>query len=345
MPEEWADLEHEALRTRRRAIDVWTALFAAVGSAAPLAIGVAIGNKELGLFGALGGLNTALAISSTTRSERAKWGGTALLAGIASVGLATLTHPVAWLATGATLVWSSWWALLRVTGPHGTAVAFGTTAVFIVSNGSPGAPRDAVARMAAYAVGGAASLVLLLLPRRSGGHGSATEALAWSLVVRTLWSGGIARRHAVAVGVVTAAGTAFYRVLDLTYGYWIPLSAVAVLQPDAHSSRVRALQRALGTVAGVVAVAVVAAVTSDDWVLVVISFLTSFGLFALRDRGYQWFVMLLTPTVLLMISVVSYRGWSIAVDRMVNTLIGIAVAMVAIGIITVVKHPGPARRG
>ena len=328
MPDEWARIEREAFRSRQRTVDIWTALLAAIGSAAPLAIGVATGHRESGLFGALGGLNTALAISSPGRPERAKWGGTALVAGIASVGLATLTHPVAWLAVGVTFVWTSWWALLRVTGRHGVAVAFSTTAVFIVSNGSPGSPHDALPRMAAYAVGGSAALVLLLLPGGSGGDEPATEALAWSVVLRTLWSGGTPRRHALAAGVVTAVATAFYRALDLTFGYWIPLSAVAVLQPDAHASRVRALQRALGTLVGVVAVAVVAALTSDVSVLVGLSFLTSFGLFALRQRGYQWFVMLLTPTVLLMISVVSYRGWSIASDRMINTMLGIAVAHV-----------------
>ena len=60
----------------------------------------------------------------------------------------------------------------------------------------------------------------------------------------------ILRLHGLRVGLATAFATALYGLLGPSFGYWIPLTVLAVLQPDRHSSRVRLLQRAAGTVVG-----------------------------------------------------------------------------------------------
>jgi uncharacterized membrane protein YccC len=148
-------------------------------------------------------------------------------------------------------------------------------------------------------------------------------------------AGGTVRRHAVRVGLVAAAATALYRILNLTFGYWIPLTAVAVLQPDTRSSRVRALQRTAGTLVGTAIVVVVAVATRNVSALVLIIFLVSGGLFALKERGYFWLTMLLTPTALLMTSTVRFYGWGVAVTRLINTLIGL---VIAVAVIEVVGH-------
>jgi uncharacterized membrane protein YccC len=226
------------------------------------------------------------------------------------------------------------WALLRAIGPEGALVGFTTTAVFVIVNGLPGVAGQSWTRMAEYTVGSGFALALMVLPA-PGVENLPARPIPWSVFSQTLSRRGIVRRNAIRVGIATGAATIFYRVLDLTFGYWIPLTALAVLQPDAHGSRVRALQRTAGTLLGTAIVVVVAVATRNEESLVVIIFLVSGGLFALKDRGYFWLTMLLTPTALLMTSTVRFYGWDIAVARLVNTGIGL---LIALAVIEVVHH-------
>jgi uncharacterized membrane protein YccC len=49
----------------------------------------------------------------------------------------------------------------------------------------------------------------------------------------------------------------------------------------------------------------------------------------MRERNYHWFVMLITPTALLMISSVFYSGLELAGYRVLNTVLGILIALAA----------------
>ncbi len=326
---EWRTLEREAFRSSEHGIDVTAVVAGAIATTAPLVIGAIINNHTLGLFCALGGLNTALVMGPFARSRRFAWGLFTALTGTAAVGLATLTHHPAWVAVLVTVIWSISWALLRAIGPEGTLVGFTTTAVFIIVNGLPGGPSQSFARVAEYAVGSGLALGLMLLPRPDVTNAK-PRPIPWSLFIQSLRRGGIVRRHAVRVGAVAGVATVLYRVLNLTFGYWIPLTSVAVLQPDAHGSRVRALQRTAGTLIGTVIVAAVALFTRNEAVLVFFVLLASGGLFALKERGYFWLTMLLTPTALLMLSTVQFHGWSLGVTRVVNTGVGLVIALVVI---------------
>jgi len=327
----WRALEREAFRSAERSVDATTVVAGAIATTAPLVVGAIIGNHALGLFCALGGLNTALVMGPFGRPRRFAWGLFTALSGTGAVGLATLTHHPAWVAVVITVVWSISWALLRAIGPEGALVGFTTTAVFIIVNGIPGGSAQTFARVVEYAVGSGLALGLMLLPRPAI-RDTKPRPIPWSLFTRSLRRDGIVRRHAIRVGVVAGIATVLYRILNLTFGYWIPLTAVAVLQPDAQASRVRALQRTAGTLIGTAIVAVVALLTRNEGVLVLLVLLASAGLFALKERGYFWFTMLLTPTALLMLSTVQFHGWSLGVTRVVNTGLGLLIALVVIEI-------------
>ena len=329
MNDGWEALEQEAFRAAERGVNLQVAIVGAVATTAPLVFGVAIGNRSLGLFCAIGGLNTALVMAPVGRKRRFTWGWLTALSGTVAVGGATLTHQPAWAAVLATVVWSTAWAMLRALGPEGTLVGFTTTAVFVIVNGLPGTASMTGWRMLEYAVGSAFALLLLSLPSPTT-SGGVQPAIQWSSILDRARQAGIVRRHAVRVGLVAGAATVLYRAAHLTFGYWVPLTAVAVLQPDAHRSEVRALQRTAGTVVGTVIVAVVSLSTSNELVLVAIVFVVSGALFALKERGYFWLTMLLTPTALLMTSTVRFYGWDIAITRLADTAVGLLVAVVAI---------------
>jgi uncharacterized membrane protein YccC len=105
---------------------------------------------------------------------------------------------------------------------------------------------------------------------------------------------------------------------------------LAVLQPEEHASDVRALQRGAGTLVGTAAIALVAVLTGEEWVMVAAQGVAAFGLFALFARGYFWLVVLLTPTALLTVSAVDYQGVSVALQRAgwsaLGILLGLAIA-------------------
>ena len=299
----------------------------------PLVCGVASDHRVLGLFCALGGMNVALALPSGSRVTRRRWGVVALMASTAGVALATAVSGSLWICVLATLAWVAAWCLFRGVGVPAVGVGFVTCAVFIIVAGQPARVGDVVPRTAAYLIGGVVALALsLALSRQSPGAADALRPFDVATLRRLVSHPGIARQHAVRASVLVAAATLLYQLLHVPDGYWIPLAIVAVLQPDSTTGRTRALQRAVGTMAGVAVAAGVIVLSRSDAVLLVCVALTAAGLFAFKSRNYFWMVALLTPLVLLMLTVVKDGGMRIVGYRVVDTLVGTALALVVVEI-------------
>jgi uncharacterized membrane protein YccC len=139
------------------------------------------------------------------------------------------------------------------------------------------------------------------------------------------------RAHALRLATIVAATTLFYRLLELQHGYWIPLTVLAVLQPEERASEVRALQRAAGTLIGAVLITLIMIATGYQWPLVAAQGVAAFGLFALLARSYFWLVVLITPTALLTISAVDYQGDAVAAERAGWTALGILLSIAIAG--------------
>jgi len=317
----------------QRRPDPVLALVGALVTTVPLLVGVVTHARVHGLFCALGGLNVALALPSGTRVTRRRWGTVVLLGSAAGVAIATaVSSSLGWTVL-ATLVWVSLWCLVRGVGVPAVGVGFVTCAVFIIVAGQPARIGDVVPRTAAYLLGGAVALVLgVAAVGPTEGATTPDRLMAPGALKRLATTPGVARQHAVRASVMVAFATLLERLLHVPDGYWIPLAVIAVLQPDATTGRTRALQRALGTMAGVTVAAAVIAVTRSDAVLLACVLGTSAGLFALKSRNYFWMVTLLTPLVLFMLSVVEYHGLRIVGYRVVDTLVGTALALVVIEI-------------
>ncbi|MHB8319919.1 MAG: FUSC family protein [Acidimicrobiales bacterium] len=340
MPEQWELIEREAFRSQERSIDLRIALVGAVLVTGPLLIGVALGKSMLGLMCSLGGLNTALAMSEGNRRQLARWGALALGGGTLGVATASVVQDSEWLSVAAALIWCLAWSMLRAGGPSATMVGFVVSAVFIVTNGLHSSSPGSFAVSLVYALGAAAALLVMLAPtpRASDTPTSGDRVPLITSVVKAIRAGGVVRFSALRVGVVVALSVALYQSFHLSYGYWMPLTALAVMQPDAHGTWVKSLQRAVGTVLGAILAASVAVVSRDVWILVVAVLVVSGAMFALRDKGYHWMVSMLTPTVLLMISVVKFQGWKLAALRVANTALGIALALSAVGLTDLVRR-------
>ena len=79
----------EAFRVERRGVDLLAGLAGGLATCAPLVIGVATGEPEIGVTACFGGLNAALGVPRGPLRDRLGWGTGAALACCAAVAIAT----------------------------------------------------------------------------------------------------------------------------------------------------------------------------------------------------------------------------------------------------------------
>ena len=263
------DLVSEALRTEERGLEWRAGIAGSVATVGPLAIGLASGEAVLGLIAAIGALNTALCIPAAGLRARLWWGSAAAVSSVAAFALANLVRDHEWALVVATLLWVSAWALARAAGRPGAILGFATSAVLVVVAGIPASPEPFDQRLFWFSAGAIVALALMVLAR--GGPESSEHVAADSLraVRRAITGPGSAlRAHASRLGIAVAAATLFYLVIGLEHGYWVPLTTLAILQPEERATQVRSVQRAIGTFAGVVLIVVITLATHEPWALV-----------------------------------------------------------------------------
>jgi hypothetical protein len=325
----------EAFRVERRGVDPLAGLAGAVASCAPLAVGVAAGEPEIGVVACFGGLNAALAVPRGDFRERLGWGTGAALACCVSVALATAVQGSITASVSLAFAWIGAMAFLRTFGPHGGLTGFVTGAIFVIANGLPAESLDVGTRVVWFLLGSAVGVVLMVAayapgapPARPAATPPTTVLVRGARQLRAAVLGDtLLRAHALRLASIVAATTLLYRLLGLEHGYWVPLTVLAVLQPEEHASTVRAVQRATGTLVGTALIALLTIATADEWVMVAGQGVAAFGLFALHSRGYFWLVVLITPTALLTISAVDYQGDAVALERAGWSALGIGLGL------------------
>jgi Fusaric acid resistance protein-like len=311
----------EAFRVERRGVDLRAGLAGAIATCAPLAIGVAADEPEIGVTACFGGLNGALAVPRGTLRERLGWGAAASLGCCVSVAVATLAQDSAAASALAAFALVGLAALLRSFGPNGGLTGFVIGAIFVITNGIPAGSLDVGERVLWFGLGSLGGLVLMV---------AAYAREAPPVLTPNPTPPRELRAHALRLAAIVAATTLLYQLLELEHGYWVPLTILAVLQPNEHASDIRALQRGAGTVVGTALIALITIATGAEWLIVACQGIAAFGLFAMFARGYFWLVVLLTPTALLTVSAVDYQGVAVAAERAgwsaLGILLGLAVA-------------------
>lgn len=139
-------------------------------------------------------------------------------------------------------------------------------------------------------------------------------------------------RHAVRMSLVLCAGYAFIQFTGLQHGYWILLTSLFVCQPNYNATRHRLALRIIGTLVGVaIGMPVLLLVPSIEGQLVLIV-LTGVLFFAFRNVQYAHATMFITLLVLLCFNLLG-EGFEVALPRIIDTLIGCAIAWAAVSFI------------
>jgi uncharacterized membrane protein YccC len=141
-------------------------------------------------------------------------------------------------------------------------------------------------------------------------------------------AGRLTRLYALRLMASIGVAAVVSEILPLQRSYWVVLTAAFVLKPDFGSVFARALQRGIGTVVGAVIGAIIlVAVPYGLWLLIpcaVLAALLPYG----RSLNYGLLTAFLTPLVVLLIDILDRTGWHLAEDRLIDTLLGCAIALV-----------------
>ncbi|MGP6941545.1 YccS family putative transporter [Klebsiella pneumoniae] len=139
-------------------------------------------------------------------------------------------------------------------------------------------------------------------------------------------------RHAVRMSLVLCAGYAFIQFTGLQHGYWILLTSLFVCQPNYNATRHRLALRIIGMLVGVaIGLPVLLLVPSVEGQLLLIV-LTGVLFFAFRNVQYAHATMFITLLVLLCFNLLG-EGFEVALPRIIDTLIGCAIAWAAVSFI------------
>jgi uncharacterized membrane protein YccC len=153
------------------------------------------------------------------------------------------------------------------------------------------------------------------------------EHARWDTIRALLSPGSLILRFALRVAVVTTIAVALTQVLELKRGYWLTITAIVILQPYTGVTLTRAVQRVLGTVLGALLAAGLGAYFHDPRAILVLATIFVACCVALLPMNYAAFSVFLTPTFVLLAEA-SAGDWSLTGTRVLNTLLGGALALV-----------------
>jgi len=139
-------------------------------------------------------------------------------------------------------------------------------------------------------------------------------------------------RYILRLTLLTVAGVWAYQYFQLPHGYWLPFTMVVILQPDFGATRARAAQRVAGTVAGSLVATGLIWLHLPSSVNLALIGITAFGYAYVVRRNYGTAIFFVTIFVVLLLEGGSGGHAHIAIERVLATCAGTALAFTAAAI-------------
>jgi uncharacterized membrane protein YccC len=136
-------------------------------------------------------------------------------------------------------------------------------------------------------------------------------------------------RYTARITVLILIGVWAMKVLELRHGYWLPLTLMVVLQPDYGSTRARAAQRLIGTLAGSILASLVLWLHLPFPVLMAATAVSAFGFGFYLRRNYSIAVIFITLFVVVLTESLGPATFDLTVERSGDTLAGGLLALLA----------------
>jgi hypothetical protein len=148
-------------------------------------------------------------------------------------------------------------------------------------------------------------------------------------------------RHSIRYGVALALGVAIYRAFGMReHGYWIPLTILFVLRPERDETDRRLILRAVGTLAGLaLATGLAFAFDGAEAPIAIVLSIAAALTFGLITVQYALFTAAITTYVVLLSDTLGEARFDAAGQRLIGTVVGIAIAYVAFRV-----YPGPGEK-
>lgn len=138
------------------------------------------------------------------------------------------------------------------------------------------------------------------------------------------------RAHALRLAVALSVATLLAAALPLDHGYWLPFTTLLILRPDYAATSQRALGRTVGTVAGSVLALALVATRPPLPVLLVVAVTAAWISFSCFDVSFTLFTFGITVVVSVVLDAGRLLDGSTIGQRVVTTVLGVGVALVAI---------------
>jgi Fusaric acid resistance protein-like len=314
-------------------------LASAIGMAAPIVLGAALGELALGLGMAVGSLLVGGTGAGRDWRAQIKTLAAALAAAAAAASVAVAVSGHGWVSDGLVTLLAGAAAILAAMGrPVATmAIRFILLLVIAVSvaDGIAGRGGLLLLIMAGGLWTAAVSLLLgaLARMRRSREDSSADTAPApmtlrqrlarWRRVLAHLAGWQYALRLVICLSV---AGALRWLWPD-HHLYWIALTVALLAEWQIEAFPVKTTQRALGAAAGVLATGLLLVYTPPAWALVAVMGVLAGLRPLLRARNYLAYTAAMTPLIILLLDAGQLPGRGVLIDRLVATLIGAALVI------------------
>jgi len=292
----------------------------------------------------LGGFQASLMDSGGPLRRRAMAIGATALAGAVSCGTGTVVGVSPQIALPVVFVWAFVSSASRAYPTYMAPVGTIALVAFLIGVARPGSPLDAISHAPLYLAGGAAALLVAVAwPQRADAPRSGDTALdddqtspgqtkLLAVLLPHLRASSPLSRHALRLAIATTAAQAIVFALHITRGYWLTFTVVIILQPVVSATFERAAARVVGTVLGGVIAAAIGAIVHRP--LAAAAFIVPLAVltFAVRPIGYAYFTLFLTPLFVL-VAESSSGDWHLAELRILNTLLGGALALLSAAIL------------
>jgi uncharacterized membrane protein YccC len=300
----------------------------ALGVAVPLVAGVLADDVPAGAVAGGGALITGFADIGDTRRHRALAMLITALAGSVSTLAGVIVADLEIAALLAAFLWGVAAGLLVAAGPIAGTVGLSATVALLVFAGETTGPHHPL-ELAGFTLAGGVFQALLAaaIPSRSGYpiHPLGLRALL-PAVRGAISSTDIVGRHAARLGLALSAATAAYRLLPVDRGYWIPLTVLFVMRPEAGRTRTRILQRFAGTVLGLLAITLVVAILEPgDLALALICAACMLPAYAYLWIDYARFSAGIAGAAVALAAMLGLPEPIAALNRLLDTVVGLAI--------------------